>query len=182
MAEVMISVLVMAMVFGGAFATIILTRRLTEGSIYQNSTVTIIQGYMEQMKTMEFSELTVSPSSNVFLQLPTVQDQVTPDKLTLSWGSPPTTMPAIGTTPSNAVNNTKVFDINNTPTNANDDLTITIWVWVRDLDVDETDRADVTNIKSITMIYRWQVNDGNRNRTQTYQGSIRAMRSVVPSY
>ncbi len=175
----MISASVMVIILGGVLASLIQSRRLTEGSIYQNSTVTIMQGYIEQIKNMEFSQVNVSPATTPTtpVTLATVQDQSTPDALTLSTGSPPSTMPAIGTTPTGAVNNTKIFDINNTPANANDNLNLNVWVWVQDL---TGVAANVSNAKAITMIYTWQFKDGNR--TRSFRGSVRTVRSLVPSY
>ncbi len=169
----------MVIILGGVLASLIQSRRLTEGSIYQNSTVTIMQGYVEQMKNMEYSQLNVSAATapSTPITVATVLDQNTPDPLTLSVGSPPTTMPAIGTVPTGAVDNVKVVDINNTPANANDDLRITIWVWVKDL---TGAAANVTSAKSVTVFYTWQFRDGNRVRS--YRSSVRTVRSLVPSY
>lgn len=175
----MVSSVVMVIILGGVLATLLHSRRLTEGSIFQNSTVTIMQGYIEQIKNMEFAQVNVSPATtpSTPVTLATVQDQTTADPLTVSVGTPPSTMPAVGVTPTGAVNNNKVFDINNTPTIANDNLNLNIWVWVQDL---TGTAANVTNAKAITMIYTWQVRDGNR--TRSYRGSVRTVRSLVPSY
>lgn len=175
----MIASIVMSIVVGGIFATIIQSRRLTEGSIFQNSTVTIMQGYLEQMKNMEFSQLTVSAAAQpgTALQVATMLDQNTPDPLVLSWGTPPNSMPAIGTTPTGAVNNIKVIDINNTPNNPNDDLQMNLWVWVLDL---TGQAADVKDAKSITIIYTWQFTDGGK--TRTHRDTVRTVRSLVPTF
>ncbi len=55
--EVAVSLTIFAMVMMGVIAVLIQSRRLTEGSIYQNSANTIVQGYIEQMKNMELSDL-----------------------------------------------------------------------------------------------------------------------------
>ncbi|MBP9913187.1 MAG: prepilin-type N-terminal cleavage/methylation domain-containing protein [Opitutaceae bacterium] len=177
--EVMVSSMVMVILLGGVLATLIQSRRLTEGSIYQNSTVTIMQGYIEQIKSMEFSQVNISPASTptIPVTIATVLDQDTPDALTLSVGTPPTSMPAIGVVPTGAVNNLKVVDINNTPTNTKDDLNMTLWIWVQDL---TGVSANVSNAKAITLIYTWQFKDGTR--TRTYRSSVRTVRSLVPSY
>lgn len=176
--EVLISSLVMAILMGGVLALMTQSRRLTEGSIFQNSTITILQGYIEQMKNMEYSQVSLSPSStSTVVTVPTLLDESTPDPLTLSAGSPPASIPAIGVTPAGAVDNVKTIDINNTPTNANDDLQINIWIWVQDL---TGSAANVENAKAITMIYTWQFKDGGR--TRSFRDSVRTIRSVVPSY
>jgi Tfp pilus assembly protein PilV len=177
--EIMVASITMTIVVGGIFATIIQSRRLTEGSIFQNSTVTVMQGYLEQMKNMEFSQLTVSAATQpgTARQVATMLDQNTPDPLVLSWGSPPNAMPAIGTVPTGAVNNIKVIDINNTPGNPNDNLTMNLWIWVQDL---TGQAADVRDAKSITIIYTWQFTDGGR--TRTYRDTVRTVRSLVPTF
>ena len=177
--EVLIASLVLTVTSGGILAMIIQSRRLTEGSIVQNSVVTIMQGYIEQVKSMEYGLLAVSlptaPSVNP--TIPTVLDEATPDPLTLSWGSPPTAIPAIGTTPTGAVTNTKSIAIKNPAVNPNDTLTLTIWVWVQDL----TDIPNnVGGSKAITMIYTYQFRDGGR--IKSFRNSLRTIRSVVPSF
>jgi len=177
--EVLISSLVLAILSGGILSMIIQSRRLTEGSIVQNSVVTIMQGYIEQAKSMEYSLLAPSlPSApSINPTIPTVLDQETPDPLTLSWGTPPTTMPAIGTTPTGAVTNTKNIAIKNPAVNPNDSITLTIWIWVQDL-------TDIPNniggSKAVTLIYTYQFRDGGRTRST--RNSIRTIRSVVPSF
>lgn len=177
--EVLIASVVLSLLSLGVLAMIIQSRRLTEGSIVQNSVVTVMQGYIEQVKSMDYSLLAPSlPSAPATpITIPTVLDEVTPDPLTLSWGTPPTSMPAIGSTPTGAVSNTKTIAIKNPAVNPNDNLNITIWVWVQDL----TDlSANVGGSKAVTMIYTYQFRDGGRLRS--IRSSLRTIRSVVPSF
>ena len=177
--EVLIASLVLSILCGGILAMIVQSRRLTEGSIVQNSVVTVMQGYIEQVKSMEYSLLAPSlPSApSVNPTIPTVLDESMPDPLTLSWGTPPTSMPDLGTTPTGAVTNTKTIAIKNPAVNPNDSITLTIWVWVQDL----TDiPSNVGGSKAVTMIYTYQFRDGGR--TRSIRNSIRTIRSVVPSF
>jgi type II secretory pathway pseudopilin PulG len=177
--EVLIASLVLTVTSGGILAMIIQSRRLTEGSIVQNSVVTIMQGYIEQVKSMEYGLLAVSlpTAPSVDPTIPTVLDEATPDPLTLSWGSPPPALPALGTTPTGAVTNIKSIAIKNPAVNPNDTLTLTIWVWVQDL-------TDIPNniggSKAVTMIYTYQFRDGGR--IKSFRNSLRTIRSVVPSF
>ncbi len=175
----MVSSVVLSIAMGGIMATLIQSRRLTEGSVYQNSAVTIMQGYVEQMKNMEYSQVIVSAATEppAALKIPTMLDQANPDPLTLSWGTPPATMPAAGAVPTGGVTNTRVIDINNTPTNTKDDLEMKLWVWVQDLTGTSPDGVDA---KAITVIYNWKTKDGGRERIT--QGSVRTIRSLVPSF
>lgn len=177
--EVLIASVVLSLLSMGVLAMIIQSRRMTEGSIVQNSVVTVMQGYIEQVKSMDYSLLAPSlPSAPATpITIPTVLDEVTPDPLTLSWGTPPDTMPAIGSTPTGAVTNTKTIAIKNPAVNPNDNLNLTIWVWVQDL----TDIPNnVGGSKAVTMIYTYQFRDGGRLRS--IRGSLRTIRSVVPSF
>lgn len=177
--EIMIATLILALVLGGLLAMIIQSRRLTEGSIVQSAVNTIIQGYLEQMKNMAYSDLTVSPSSSgTTLEIPTRLDESTADPLTLSWGAPPNPIPApSAANPTNAITNTKTINLRTPAVTAADTLSLRIWVWVQDLSGSAT---NVTNAKSITIIYTYDVRDGGR--TKTFRNSIRSIRSVVPTY
>ena len=55
--EIAVSMTILALVMIGIIAVMVQSRRTTEGSIYQNSANTIVQGYIEQMKNMELSDL-----------------------------------------------------------------------------------------------------------------------------
>lgn len=171
--------MVMTILLGGLLALMIQSRRLTDGSVVQNSAVTILQGYIEQMKNMDYASLAVSPASapGTPITVPTVLDESTPDPLTVSWGSPPTSIPAIGTTPNNAIDNVKSIAMKNPAVTPADTLNLTIWLWVQDLTGTAT---DVTNSKAVTMIYTYDFRDGGRLRS--YRGSIRTIRSIVPSF
>lgn len=177
--EVLIASVILTVTCVGILGMMIQSRRLTEGSIVQNSVITVMQGYMEQVKSMEYSLLALSlpaaPAVNP--TIPTVLGEAVADPLTLSWGTPPATLPAIGTTPAGAVANTKSIAIKNPAVNPNDTLTLTIWIWVQDL----TDLPNnVGGSKAITMIYTYQARDGGR--LKSFRGSLRTIRSVVPSF
>lgn len=117
--EVIISMTVLSLTMGGIFAILIQSRRLTEGSVAQNSALTIVQGYLEQMKNMELSSLTGGLDSdgepvvdtNSFA-VPTMLDSSTPDALWTSTGTPPDLASIVpGTTPTGVVDNLRAFDI-----------------------------------------------------------------------
>lgn len=185
--EVMIASTVLAVMCGGIISLIIQSRRMTEGSIVQNSIVTVMQGYVEQVKSMEYGLLAPSPPSLLSPQptIPTVKSETEPDALTLSWGTPPTSLPAIGTVPTGAVDNVKTIDIR-TPLNADgtpatlnlsDRIELTVWIWVVDL----TDLPNnIGGSKAVTVIYTYKFRDGGR--TKSLRGSLRTIRSVVPSF
>lgn len=172
--EVMVSLGVLAMLMMGLFASLLQSRRLTEASIYQNSANTIIQGYIEQMKNMEFEEL----SRTV---IPTRLDESTLDTLTPSTVAvvDPDTV-VLGTVPTGVTNNVKVVDVNNTPTITTDDLTLNIWVWVQGMDSPAAATLAQSRVLGITMVYVWEHRDGQQVRR--FLGTVRTIRSFVPTF
>ncbi len=175
----------------GMLQTLLQSRRATEGSILQNSALNIIQGYVEQLKNMDYVDLTVSPATG------TAEIDLTPDNeldndpddptidrlilpLQLSTGTPPTTIPPVGSpAPTNAVDNERKVLIrftSLTPTDA-DRITINFWIWVTDLTGEITDLSEA---KAITIIYTYTVLDGGR--VKRFRHQIRSIRTVVPSH
>jgi type II secretory pathway pseudopilin PulG len=65
--EITVSMTILAMIMTGVIAVLVQSRRLTEGSIAQNSATTIVQGYIEQMKNMELSDLPYYTSSGTLM-------------------------------------------------------------------------------------------------------------------
>jgi type II secretory pathway pseudopilin PulG len=177
--EVAVAMLLLSMVIVGLLGSLMQSRRLTEASIYQNTANTIIQGYIEQMKNMEVSDLTQSP-------IRTRLDQTTLDTLK------PSPLPVInkstvvlGTIPTGVEDNAKVFDINNTPGNPADDLRINIWVWIESLDRTLPVPATSGSLAGsqcfgITLIYVWE--HGSGRDTRRFMGDVRTIRSLVPSF
>ena len=119
--EVMFAVSVLAIAIGGLLATFMQSRRLTEGSVYQNATLTIVQGYIEQIKNMDIGQMVggTDSSGNPLLNtgsysIPVYYDKNTPDALQTSTGTPPTIASInAGVTPSGIgiVDNLKTFDM-----------------------------------------------------------------------
>ena len=117
--EVMIALGILAITLGGVLAALVQSRRLTEGSLAQNSALTIVQGYMEQIKNMEIAQVAnFDANGNAQLgssfSLPTLIDQNTPDSLQTSVGTPPSLGSFTpGTTPGGIgiVDNLKDFDL-----------------------------------------------------------------------
>ena len=174
MVEVMVSLGVLAMLMLGLFAALLQSRRLTEASIYQNSANTVIQGYIEQMKNMEFEELSRAV-------IPTRLDEATLDPLTPSTVAiiNPNTV-VLGTVPTGVTNNVKVVDVNNTPTITTDDLTLNIWIWVQGMDSPAAASLAQSRVLGITMIYVWEHRDGQQIRR--FLGTVRTIRSFVPTF
>jgi len=61
--EILIAMGLMGMMFVGIFSMTSVSRRLTEAAVYQNAATTVMQGYIEQMKNMDYAELYLSPAA-----------------------------------------------------------------------------------------------------------------------
>ena len=122
--ELIFAVGIVTIAVGGIFATFMQSRRLTEGSVYQNAALTIVQGYVEQIKNMDLGQMIgatgndtsgnpVNPTmATTSFSIPVYFDKNTPDALKTSTGTPPT-LAAInsGVTPTGVQDNLKGFDM-----------------------------------------------------------------------
>jgi len=137
--EVVIALGIFALALGGVLAALLQSRRLTEGSIAQNTALIIVQGYLEQMKKMEIKDLlgsayASSPTDTngkpsfytaASYKIPTIRGPDTTTSTTASiadsltvvplaqGSSAPPTLSSItpGTTPTGAVDNLRNFDM-----------------------------------------------------------------------
>jgi len=120
---------ILALSLGGILAALLQSRRLTEGSVIQNSAMTVVQGYVEQIKNMELKDVVNAnkdpaaggvPNLGASFKIPTrfkeppasgADDGA--DPLWTTAGAPPdlaTLTP--GVTPNNVVDNLKDFPDN----------------------------------------------------------------------
>ncbi|MFA6960077.1 MAG: hypothetical protein WC205_04905 [Opitutaceae bacterium] len=171
------------------FGSLIYSRKLSEGSIYQNAAITVVQGYIEQMKNMEFADLpyitstgaVVAGSGATSTQIPTRLNADTTDPLIISTAKTIPDLSTIGVTASTALagvtDNIKSIDINSTPSVTTDDLRLNIRVWVKDV---TNTGISATQVRSITIQYAWQGGLGSTSRI--YRSSVRSIRSAVPTY
>jgi len=204
--EIIISMTILTIVIVGTLGALLQSRRLTEGSIYQNAALTVVHGYLEQIKEADFANIpyykgtTFVPSGNTdpIQGLDTslrpyaiktllnntdvdthdeTNGETISDYLLISSGNPPdlASVVAGGATPAHVRNNLKLIDVNQT-TSKNDDLNLRLWVWVQDAS-DPT--FDATQVRSITIIYHWAMN--GLPQTKWFKGSVRSLRSAVPT-
>jgi type II secretory pathway pseudopilin PulG len=217
--EVMVALFILSCSISGILAVQLQSRRLTEGSVYQNTALTIVQGYLEQMKNMNMNQLYPTPTVGISALF----NDSTTDYIQCCTGAVPalnTITP--GVTPGGAgiVDNLRGFDMTKDPkattetstdttngattaqvawttvwpkaigyataasngvpgsTTGNNDLHLNLWVWVQDLSNSTTTNAK--QVYGITIIYTWQYLDGGRTRYAI--GSVRNIRSIVPSF
>ena len=121
--EVMFAAGVLTIAAGGLLATFMQSRRLTEGSVYQNSALIIVQGYVEQIKNMDLAQMLGSTGNDSngnpimatgSYTIPVYYDKNTPDSIQTSTGTPPTVSAVNnGVTPTGIgiTDNLKTFDM-----------------------------------------------------------------------
>jgi type II secretory pathway pseudopilin PulG len=132
--EVMTAMGIMAIMIASVLAALLQTRRLASASVAQNCALTIVQGYVEQLKNIPLNQFVNSnpvdtqnnPNLTTSFTLPTMKDQsnttiqlsTTPSTVALSvlTGATPGTTPTTPAAPNGVVDNLQRFDM---------DLTIT---------------------------------------------------------
>ena len=121
--EVAVAVGILSIIVGGILASLLQMRRLAAVSVSQNAALTIVQGYIEQLKNMPLQQFVNAdpadsqnnPRLTVSFVLPTLKDQsatvvqlsTTPSTVamaTLTGATP-------GVTPAGVVDNLQAFDM-----------------------------------------------------------------------
>lgn len=157
---------VLALLSVGTISAAMQARRMTEDSIYLNTATAVAQGYIEQIKNMEFDSLDRAI-------LPTLVNQGTDDPLQVS---PAVSNPEIGNAGTDIINRKKI-DLNNTPTNANDDMLMEFVVYITDL---TNPGNGISNSRGIILRYNYVYTDSQR--TRTYENILFTVRSEVQTF
>lgn len=163
--EIMVALFILGAGFTGLFSGFIQTRVLTQGSIYQNTAISIANSYMEQLKAIEFVALETNPIPNLVHEGST---------------GAMTTSPVINDFESGAntdVANTFTIDINNTPDVEEDDMTLRIFVYIDDL----TDQANGID-ESRKIVIRYEADYSALGRNSTFSNVLRSIRSDVQTF
>jgi hypothetical protein len=204
--EVMAASAVLGMVIVGVLAALVQSRRLTEGSIYQNAAITVVQGYLEQIKESDFANVpyyvgttlvagnsndpiagvTAANRSKAIKTLLNNTDvdtianangETISDFLLISAGDPPALSSFVpGGAAPTGVEDNVKVIDVNQTTSKSDDLRLRLWVWVKDASASS---YDATQVRAITIIYQWAITDGAR--TRWFVGTMRSLRSAVPT-
>lgn len=195
--EVMFASGILSMVLLGVLQGMLQSRRQTEGSIRQGTCASLVQGYMEQIKSLKYAttlnDLPSSPASTpnagtvadwqAYVGTPGTDDNNPTLDLKdsnqadvtfcLAPGTAPTSLPDVSTLPTNAAKHTETVDIDNINSGA-DNCTLDMWVWINNLT-----GTNVVNCKSIVIVYQYTVKDGGR--TRTFVEMTRQIRSIIPT-
>ncbi len=204
--EVMAAAAVLGLVIVGVLAGLIQSRRLTEGSIYQNAALTVVQGYLEQIKESDFANVPYYQGSTLVAgnsndpiagvtsanrskaiktllnntdvdTIANADGETISDYLLISSGTPPTLSSITpGGTAPSGVEDNVKLIDVNQTTSKSDDLRLRLWVWVTDASASS---YDATQVRSVVIIYQWAMNDGAK--TRWFLGSVRSLRSAVPT-
>ena len=196
--EVMIAIGILSIVLLGVLQGMLQSRRMTEGSIRQSTTASLVQGYMEQIKSLKYAAvLNALPSSpatwptggtvaawqaytgttGVDDSNPTLtlKDANQADAVfCLMPGYAPIELPTIyklSTYPPDASKHTESVDIDNI-SSATDNCTLDMWIWINAL-------PGLTDCKSIVIVYQYTVKDGGRIRY--FRDWVRSIRSIIPT-
>ncbi|MCH6256021.1 prepilin-type N-terminal cleavage/methylation domain-containing protein [Puniceicoccaceae bacterium K14] len=164
--EIMVSMFILGVGFTGLFSGFLHTRRLAQGSIYQNTASTIAYSYLEQLKSVEFSSLDDNPIIGLM-------SEGNDDSLNVS----PT--PTNFTTGNNATDvvNSFTIDINNTPSNEDDDMALRVFLYLDDI----TSEANGIG-ESRQIVIRYEADFIAAGYDQTFTNVIRSIRSETPTF
>ncbi len=164
--ELMVSLVILGIMSLGILNGMLQARRLTEGSIYLGTATTVAQGYIEQMKNMDYR----------LLDKTTIPDFMSQGHLDSLVVSPFPVDPEVGN-PDTDVPNSRALDINNTPENATDDLVIDYVVYIEDI-TDENN--GIGNARRIVL--RWSYLSNSPSGPHRFQNTLYAIRSKVPTF
>lgn len=188
---------ILTMVLCGVLQGMLQSRRQTEGSIRQGTVASVVQGYMEQIKSLKYATtgnaLPSSPSTTpsggtvaawqAYVGTPgtddnnptlTLKDSSQSDTtICLCAGAVPTSLPAVSSLPTDASKHSESVDIDNI-NSTSDNCSLDMWVWIRPMT-----GTNLQDCKSIVIVYQYTVKDGGRVRYFT--DMMRTVRSIIPT-
>jgi len=157
LAEIVIAMAVFSLIAGGIVGLSIQSRRMAESAIRENTAATVTQGYLEQIKSIEYSALVDAIADPGNVAIGTKTDQDTNDPIMLN------------------VKNQKTLIINTAP-DGTPNRFMRFWITPTATDLAGTGRRAVT----FTAQFEWEGNDRGVGDIRT--STIRFVRSYVPTY
>lgn len=162
----------------GFIASFLHSRRVTEASVLHAAASSLVYGFVEQLKGVDYTELlpsaTVDANAPTGLTPPYVRVRVNQDLtqwLRVVYTPAPGTPAAPTSTPGPTVTATSLSAIDNfvgplplstTTGTAAQNLNLNLWIWIDELP-DVT--RDVAEVKQVTIVYTYTYNDGRAQRT-----------------
>lgn len=155
--ETVVAMTVFSLIAAGVIGLTVQSRRMAESAIRENTAATVAQGYLEQIKSVEYSALVDAIADPTNIAVPTKTDQDTNDPILLN------------------VQNQKTLVIHTTDAGTPSRF-MRFWITVRGTDLAAAGRQAL----EFTVQFQWE---GNDRRIGEVKGStIRFVRSYVPTY
>ncbi|MCC5843976.1 MAG: hypothetical protein JJU05_06980 [Verrucomicrobia bacterium] len=153
--EVLLATMIFSMVALSSTRALLQARRLAEYNVHLITVNTVIEGYLEQMKSMTLDQLTseVIPTTRLVDGAPLTQG-LTADGLR-----------------NGILTEVQSIDVNGTPDNPNDDIRLFVQPIVTDRRSENPPHVD------ILLNYRWIIEGPNGSRLR--EGSVRYIRSAI---
>lgn len=173
----MVAMAVLAACMVGFLGTFVQSRRITENSVMHAAATGLVYGIIEQMKGLDYTTLMPSveedPEAPSGTEPPYIRVRVSQDQTywlqcvyTLSEEEPkaPTSTPSATATAESlgAIDNViGPLPLSSVTGTTSQKLTMNVWVWIDEMP--DTDN-DVVDVKRVTVVYTYTVNDGGTNR------------------
>ena len=189
--EVTVAMSVLAMLAAGVVGELMLSSRLAMVASFQSASTSIVQGYLEQIKTLDLNQIPlskdVSTSAQLTIKLQRTTDETAADNLYLA------PLPVLhpddrndiisGTVPAALLG--KVWDNQRSyPVNRYDgsnDLMIHLWAWTEDKTAGAiTPTNPAMQVVEITIVYMTEYT--YRGQKHYFLGSVRTLRSCTNTY
>ena len=155
--ETIVAMTVFSLMAAGVIGLTVQSRRMAESAIRENTAATVAQGYLEQIKSIEYSALVDAVGDPTNIAIPTKTDQDTNDPILLN------------------VQNQKTLVIHTDGAGAPSRF-MRFWITVQGTDLAAAGRRAI----EFTVQFQWEGND--RYIGDTKNSSIRFVRSYVPTY
>ena len=155
--ETVVAMTVFSFIAAGVIGLVVQSRRMAESAIRENTAATVTQGYLEQIKSIEYSALVAAVADPGTVPLPTKTDSTTNDPILLN------------------VRNQKTLVIHSTDAGVPTRF-MRFWITPRARDLAGTGRKAI----EFTALFEWEGND--RHVGDIKQSTIRFVRSYVPTY
>lgn len=155
--ETVVAMTVFSLIAAGVIGLTVQSRRMAESAIRENTAATVAQGYLEQIKSVEYSALEDAIADPTTIAIPTKTDQDTNDPILLN------------------VANQKTLVIH-TSEGGGPTRFMRFWITVRGRNLAAVGRQAL----EFTVQFQWEGND--RNIGEVKNSTIRFVRSYVPTY
>ncbi len=175
----MVAMLLLATALITFLGSFIQSRRTTEASVMHAAATSLVYGLIEQMKGLDYTSLlpsgTIDPDAPASSSWPPPYVRLRVNQDLTVWlrtvytfsgaAQAPTTTPAptvtvesMGNPPTNTIG---PLPLSTTTGTRSQLLTLQVWIWIDE--IPDTSR-DVTEVKKVTVVYRYYFNDGRISR------------------